>query len=247
MKFINEKTTEEFSLRDSTDYEVLYDSDYDIYSLLVDRVLFTTLTKDQATTLEKTMKSPAKDDYVRTTGDVHFGESTNKTLLVDPSILDKLKSKITVSKVKELTNVAQRLLDTDEDFYDKIDPKCENSIKYEDLTIKLYNDELLNGEFNSDDNTIRIWADTFEYLTAEDIIGTLVHEYAHYVMHNEFGFDSKHIDDDEEYLLDRAEVCANAFECLYSGNYDRTESIYAAYSYINKEDSFNKIIIYLEK
>ena len=68
MKFINEKSTEEFKVRESNNYEVLYDRGYDMYGLLVDDILFTTLTKDQATTLESTMNDPAFESFFNSVG-----------------------------------------------------------------------------------------------------------------------------------------------------------------------------------
>ena len=94
MKFVNEKPGE-FSFRESNNYEVVYDSERDVYGLLVDGTLFTFLNKSQAITLKDTFKHPkfeeffnsvgigkenlnlqpkaaCKDDYERPTGEIVF-------------------------------------------------------------------------------------------------------------------------------------------------------------------------------
>lgn len=57
MKFVIEKTDEHFKMRESSNYEILYDEDLDKYGLIVDGIFFTFLTKDQATLLEATWKN----------------------------------------------------------------------------------------------------------------------------------------------------------------------------------------------
>lgn len=95
MKFVNEKSTEAFKVRESDNYEVVWDSKYNFGGLIVNGVCFTTLTYDQYKTLEATFKEKSfedffnsvgigdknlnlqpkaacKDDYERPTGDVIF-------------------------------------------------------------------------------------------------------------------------------------------------------------------------------
>lgn len=57
MKFIMERSTEPFKLREGSEYEILYDEGIDKYGLLVDGVLFCFLTPDQAKTLSENIKN----------------------------------------------------------------------------------------------------------------------------------------------------------------------------------------------
>ena len=68
MKFVNEKTTEDFKVRESDNYEAVYDEQFQIGGLIVDGVLFTTLTLDQYKTLAITFKEKGFEDFFNSVG-----------------------------------------------------------------------------------------------------------------------------------------------------------------------------------
>lgn len=57
MKFVMERSTEPFKIREGSEYEVLYDENIDKYGLLVDGTLFCFLTPSQAKTLSENIKN----------------------------------------------------------------------------------------------------------------------------------------------------------------------------------------------
>ena len=59
MKFVNEKSPEEFKVREAVDYDVFYDENFDKYGLILDGELFCFLTEEQAKTLKETCKDKA--------------------------------------------------------------------------------------------------------------------------------------------------------------------------------------------
>ena len=68
MKFVNEKTTEDFKVRESDNYEAVYDEQFQMGGLIVDGVLFTTLTLDQYKTLAITFKEKGFEDFFNSVG-----------------------------------------------------------------------------------------------------------------------------------------------------------------------------------